>query len=97
MTWIPLLLTYCMHMLLPSKTPPMHLHQVEFRSSKHLGKTRQETVYQMRMSKQYRTLMTTQLTAPECHCLFTVSTRGSLEPPINNSKLNMKGNFDNFE
>ena len=84
-------------MFIPSKTPHRHSRQVLFSSSKRLGKTRQETVYQMRMSKQYRTLMTTQLTAPECHCLFTVSTRGSLEPPINNSKLNMKGNFDNFE
>ena len=84
-------------MFIPLITPRRHLHQVEFRGSKRLGKKRQETVYQLGPSKQYLTLMTTQLSANEDHQLFTVSPRDSHETQIIHSEEKMKVNLNNDE
>ena len=49
----------------------------------------------MEMNKHYFTLMTTQLSAPKIHLLFTLRLRGSPEPTIIYSESKMKGNIEN--
>ena len=84
-------------MFIPSKSPNRHLHQVNFRCSNYLGKKSKKTVYQMGLSKQYLTLITTQLTATKSHRLFTVRPGGSREPPIIYSEVKTNWNIENGE